>query len=91
MAVRTFAELEEQKRPRAKSVLDTLHYYAHNGSSIAPRVVLQVIQKAGLSRTELKSARRHLQAGYDNQNKRNEDIAAREYQKAMTGVDRLLQ
>jgi len=91
MAVKGFDQLEGQKKPRVVDVLDTLCDYARSGAAIPPKVVLQVIQRAGLSRTELMLARGHLNAGYERQNKRNEEIAAREYQQAMTGVDRLLQ
>jgi len=44
-----------------------------------------------MSVTELRLARQHLRFGYVKQSKRNEEVAAREYQEAMAGVDRLLQ
>lgn len=90
MAIKTFAELEKEEKPSASSVLETLEDYASGGWAIVPRVVLGVIHNAGLNREELKKAREYLQIGYDIQNNRSEEKAAREYEEAREGIDRLL-
>ncbi len=90
MAVKTFVELETEEKPSADSVLETLSDYVNTSCAITPEVVLRVISNAGLSREELEKARECLQTGYNNQGKIFNVRAAREYETAKEGVERLL-
>ena len=83
----SFAELEDQERPKARSVLETLRDYAESGSAICPRVVLGVIDRACLNASQLGAAKTHAQRGYETQIKRCEEKSAEEYRLLIREID----
>lgn len=53
--IKSFRELQETKNPEANDVIDTLNDYAEVGAAILGSVVVDVINRAGLSRDALET------------------------------------
>jgi len=53
--IKSFKELEETNTPDPNDVIDTMEDYAKSGAAISGRVVVDVINKAGLSRDALEA------------------------------------
>jgi len=91
--VKSFAELEEQETPSQQDVIDTMEDYAKLPSSISSSVVIDVINRAGLSRDALEACLSSAIKGEELQTKmakihgRRE---ARQYGKVADHIRRLL-
>ncbi len=76
---KSFKELEESPSPTAAELIETMDDYANGGWAISARVVISLTNRIELSAEQRTTIRELAQAGFTNQDSRNETEAAREY------------